>query len=47
MKYKCNKCGAIYNPEQFYVECPKCGSTDAEVIYEYAHTQPEPVPNPE
>jgi len=47
MKYKCKKCGEVFKPGQFHVECPKCGSTDAEVIYDYAYTHPEPAPKQE
>ena len=47
MKFKCKKCGTVFKPGKFSAECPKCNSTDAEVIYDHVYAQPEPAPQQE
>jgi NMD protein affecting ribosome stability and mRNA decay len=44
MKYKCKKCGTEFDA-RFDVVCPKCHSTETEVIYTYHYPKStEPVP---
>jgi len=47
MMFKCKKCGTVYTPGKFVADCPECGSTDVEVIYDQAYTQPEIAPQPD
>jgi uncharacterized OB-fold protein len=47
MKYKCKKCGKVFNPG-LSGACPECGSFDVEVVYEHWHqSSAEVVPKQE
>jgi len=47
MKYKCKKCGTVFTPGKFDASCPKCGSSNAEVIYDHVYTHPDFAPQQE
>ena len=47
MKYKCKKCGTIYTPGKFVADCPKCGNSDVDVIYDHKYTNTEFAPHQE
>ncbi len=37
MKYKCRKCETTYKPGKFYANCPKCGASDVEIVYDHRY----------